>query len=114
MRQRIRPAVLAWFNGQANGLHDNSIAGAADLNNLPATLADPLPYVFTMAFRATNPFPNRTLTRQDVEGFIRLLPAGNIFNLLSRLRSYYPSAARKPGGHRSHAAKDLLMDDRRC
>jgi hypothetical protein len=82
MRERIGPAVVAWFNGRVNGLHDNSIAGAADLNNLPATLAPPQTYVFTMAFRATDPFPHRILTRQDVEEFIRLLPGGNIFNFM--------------------------------
>jgi hypothetical protein len=82
MRERIGPAVVAWFNGQVNGLHDNSIAGVTDLNNLPAPPAAPQTYVFTMAFRATNPFPHRILTRQDIEEFIHLLPAGNIFNFL--------------------------------
>jgi hypothetical protein len=82
MRQRIGPAIVAWFNGQVNGLYNNSIDGATELNSLPAPPATPLPYFFTMAFRATNPFPNRTLTRQDVEEFILLLPGGNIFNFL--------------------------------
>lgn len=82
MRGRISPAVVAWFNGQVNGLHDNSIAGAAALNNLPVAPVTSLPYLFTMAFCATNPFPNCILTRQDIEEFIRLLPGGNIFNFL--------------------------------
>jgi hypothetical protein len=82
MRQRIGPAVVAWSNGQVNGLHDNSIAGATDLNNLPVALAPSQTYVFTMAFRATDPFPNGTLERRDVEEFMHLLPVGNICKYL--------------------------------
>ncbi|KAK4232841.1 hypothetical protein C8A03DRAFT_48406 [Achaetomium macrosporum] len=81
MRQRIGRAVVAWFEGQTNGLYDNSIAGATVLNTT-TTLAAPPTYFFTMAFCATNPFPNRILTRQDIEEFIRLLPGGDIFNFL--------------------------------
>jgi hypothetical protein len=88
MRERIGPAVVAWFNGQINGLYDNSIAGATELNDLSATLPPPPPpphpatYFFTMAFRATYPFPHRILTLQEIEAFIRLLPGGDIFNFL--------------------------------
>ena len=80
MRQRISPNVMTWFNGTLN---DNSIAGAGALNDDTldtATYPSPPTYFLTMSFCATTPFPNQTLTAQDVRGFLQLLPLGSVAN----------------------------------
>lgn len=83
MRQRIGPAVIEWFNGTVNGLHDNSITGANALNNLTGvttTYPPPPTYFLTMSFCATTPFPNQTLTPPDIREFFQLLPLGGVAN----------------------------------
>ncbi|KAK3353813.1 Alpha/Beta hydrolase protein [Lasiosphaeria hispida] len=82
MRQRIRPHVIAWLNGTDNGIHDNSIAGAGTLNSNTAAYDSPPTYFLTMSFCATTPFPNRTLTTQDVREFLQLLPLGGVANFI--------------------------------
>ena len=82
MRQRITPAVIAWWHSKVNGIYDNSIAGATALNTLAASQPLPPPtYFFTMAFCATTHFPTRTLSREDIEGFFELFPAGGIASM---------------------------------
>ncbi|KAK4444437.1 hypothetical protein QBC34DRAFT_474914 [Podospora aff. communis PSN243] len=83
MRDRIAPAVLAWWHGPVNGLHDNSLSGVAALNALTArsSPSSSQTYLFTMAFCATTRFPDRTLSRQDIQEFFNLFPAGELAGL---------------------------------
>ncbi|CZR65414.1 uncharacterized protein PAC_15314 [Phialocephala subalpina] len=81
MRARIAPVVTTWWIGRHNGLYDNSLTGAADLA-LFAPAPSPDIYYFTMSFCATQPFPNRNLTAQDINEFLRLLLWGQIWNPL--------------------------------
>jgi hypothetical protein len=73
MRARIAADVHAWWynNLTSNGFRDNSIAGASYLNNIESGLLHPI-YFFTMSFCATQPFPELSLTGQDVNEFLDL------------------------------------------
>jgi len=73
MRARIAPDVTTWWAGRHNGLNDNSLPGVAELDSF-APVPSPDIYYFTMSFCATQPFPNRTLTAQDINEFVGLLP----------------------------------------
>jgi hypothetical protein len=79
MRARIAPTITTWWAGRHNGLFDNSLPGVANLDAFaPAPSSDI--YYFTMSFCATQPFPNRTLTAQDINEFFRLFPLHQIWN----------------------------------
>jgi len=84
MRARIAPDVVRWFNGTTNGLYDNSISGAQDLNEATGavSLLPTKTHFFTMSFCATNPTPNQTLTAQDIREFFNLFRLGGIPNSL--------------------------------
>ncbi|KAG8352518.1 hypothetical protein FVEN_g9465 [Fusarium venenatum] len=80
MRARIAPTVTAWWTGRHNGLYDNSLRGISDLD-IFAPEPSPNTYYFTMSFCATRPFPNDTLTAQDINEFLALLPVNQFWNL---------------------------------
>ncbi|KAK8133406.1 hypothetical protein PG984_005418 [Apiospora sp. TS-2023a] len=80
MRARIaRTIVNDWWTNRCNGLYDNSIRGVQDLDTF-APQPSPDIYYFTMSFCATVPFPERTLTAEDVNEFFDLLPLHEAFN----------------------------------
>ncbi|CAI6091792.1 unnamed protein product [Clonostachys chloroleuca] len=96
MRARIAPAVTTWWVGRYNGFFDNSVRG---INALDSFAPDPSrhTYYFTMSFCATTPFPNETLTAQEINDFIALFPySWNPFGVggrvLARLQFLGPSA----------------------
>jgi hypothetical protein len=85
MRARIAPDVSTWWTGRHNGLYDNSLPGVARLD-LFAPAPSPNIYYFTMSFCATQPFPNRTLTAQDINEFLELFPlVWNPLGILGRV-----------------------------
>ncbi|KAF2259617.1 alpha/beta-hydrolase, partial [Lojkania enalia] len=79
MHTRLSNIVPFWWNSNLHGLHDNSILGVASLNDFAPDPSEHT-YYFTMAFCATNPFPNRTLGQQDVNEFLALFPLNEVFN----------------------------------
>ncbi|KAK7977161.1 lipase [Apiospora saccharicola] len=84
MRARIAPTIIKhWWTSRCNGLYDNSIRGVQDLDTF-APLPSPDIYYFTMSFCATVPFPERTLTTEDVNEFFALFPLHEVFNAFAR------------------------------
>jgi hypothetical protein len=79
MHTRLASLVPIWWNSNLHGLHDNSILGAVSLNDFAPDPSQHT-YYFTMSFCATNLFPNRTLSQQDVNEFFALFPLDNIIN----------------------------------
>lgn len=81
MHTRLSHLVPQWWNSNAHGLYDNSILGVTNLNNF-APHPSQHTYYFTMSFCATDPFPNRALSRQDVNEFFALFPLHEVINPL--------------------------------
>lgn len=79
MHTRLAHLVQRWWNSNAHGLYDNSIPGVTDLDTF-APIPSQHTYYFTMSFCATVPFPNRTLSQQDVNEFLGLFPFNEVIN----------------------------------
>jgi hypothetical protein len=81
MYTRLQAIVPTWWQLNYHGFYDNSIPGIARLNNFAGPPA-PQIYYFTMSFCATDPFPQTTLTAQQINSFIALFPLRRIYNPL--------------------------------
>ena len=79
MHTRLARIVPLWWNSNAHGLHDNSIRGVDSPTDLAPHPSQQI-YYFTMSFYATDPFPRRTLSQQDVDEFLALFPLNKLFN----------------------------------
>jgi hypothetical protein len=73
VRAAIAPKVAEWYAGPHNGLYDCSLRGAEDLRRLAPDPSRDV-YYFTLSFCATDAFPGRHLTAEDVNGFLGLFP----------------------------------------
>ncbi|KAK5994322.1 Lipase 1-like protein [Cladobotryum mycophilum] len=79
MRAQIAPIVSLWWTRRVNGLFDNSITGVRNLDVFAPNPSLDI-YYFTMSFSATTPFPDETLTADDINGWLALFPGDQIWN----------------------------------
>jgi hypothetical protein len=90
MHSRLLPVVERWWQGipgspPRNGFYDNSIRGVAALNRF-APNSSQHTFYFTMSFDATVPFPNESLTSEDLAAFPLKFPLNIVpdpFNFFS-------------------------------
>ena len=76
---RLSSLVQRWWTSNLHGFYENSIPGVVGLNNFAPNPSEHT-YYFTMSFCATDPFPNDTLTAQDVNEFLALFPLNGVTN----------------------------------
>lgn len=80
MNNRLRNAIMAWWNSDDNGIKDNGITGIARLNHDFNPRASRNTYYFTLSFDATRPFPREELSGKDL-GNLPVNPVLSFFGL---------------------------------
>ena len=100
MYDRLKPNIEKWWVSNRNGFHDNSTAGAEELDVFVSNTTSPSGiFYFTMSFDATNSFPPITILPDDLRQFpirwdIPLVP--NPLDIFAASLSLFPDVL--PGG----------------